>query len=150
MKKRYLIDRLRNSDDMSEFESHWAPHSFGLVPHWSKELCKILRNSDDDETDFTCWLTGTFFFSPNNSDLLKLKAEINFWFNKIRVESLNFFCFFCTKSYEYWAFCCNQIFFFEGFLIVEWQKVTLLIPEIYYRSRRWPEGSLFNSYYTKV
>ena len=26
----------------NEFESHWAPHSFGLVPHWSKELCKLL------------------------------------------------------------------------------------------------------------
>ena len=22
--------------------SHWAPHSFGLVPHRSKELCKLL------------------------------------------------------------------------------------------------------------
>ena len=26
----------------SDFESHWAPHSFGLVPHRSKELCKLL------------------------------------------------------------------------------------------------------------
>ena len=26
---------------MSEFESHWVPHSFGLVPHRSKELCKL-------------------------------------------------------------------------------------------------------------
>ena len=26
----------------SEYESHWAPHSFGLVPHRSKELCKLL------------------------------------------------------------------------------------------------------------
>ena len=26
----------------SEFKSHWAPHSFGLVPHRSKELCKLL------------------------------------------------------------------------------------------------------------
>ena len=26
----------------SEFESHWAPHTFGLVPHRSKELCKLL------------------------------------------------------------------------------------------------------------
>ena len=26
----------------SEFESHWAPHSFGLVPHRSKELRKLL------------------------------------------------------------------------------------------------------------
>ena len=22
--------------------SHWAPHSFGLVPHQSKEFCKLL------------------------------------------------------------------------------------------------------------
>ena len=26
----------------SEFDSHWAPHSFGLVPHRSKEFCKLL------------------------------------------------------------------------------------------------------------
>ena len=26
-----------------EFESHWAPHSFGLVPHQSKALCKLLK-----------------------------------------------------------------------------------------------------------
>ena len=25
----------------SDFESHWASHSFGLVPHQSKELCKL-------------------------------------------------------------------------------------------------------------
>ena len=27
---------------MSELESHWVPHSFSLVPHRSKELCKLL------------------------------------------------------------------------------------------------------------
>ena len=25
----------------SEFESHWAPRSVGLVPHQSKALCKL-------------------------------------------------------------------------------------------------------------
>ena len=34
-----------------EFESHWAPHSFGLVPHRSKALCKLHhhRNSLNEE-----------------------------------------------------------------------------------------------------
>ena len=31
----------------SEFESHWVPHSFGLVPHRSKELCKLLFYNRD-------------------------------------------------------------------------------------------------------
>ena len=26
---------------MHENLSHWAPHSFGLVPHQSKALCKL-------------------------------------------------------------------------------------------------------------
>ena len=26
----------------SEFESHWVPYSFGLVPHRNKELRKLL------------------------------------------------------------------------------------------------------------
>ena len=35
--------RLRNLDNYtSEFESLWAHNSFGLVPHRSKELCKLL------------------------------------------------------------------------------------------------------------
>ena len=28
---------------MSEFERHWLPHSFGLVPHLSKNLRKLPR-----------------------------------------------------------------------------------------------------------
>ena len=31
---------------MSEFESHWAPHSFGLVLHQSKALCKLQKLID--------------------------------------------------------------------------------------------------------
>ena len=27
-----------------KFESHWAPHSFGLVPHQSKSLCKLHKH----------------------------------------------------------------------------------------------------------
>ena len=27
-----------------EYSSHWAPHSFGLVPHRNKELCKLLSS----------------------------------------------------------------------------------------------------------
>ena len=31
----------------SEFESHWVPHSYGLVPHLSKKLSKLPPYSYD-------------------------------------------------------------------------------------------------------
>ena len=34
------VNKLDLQTYTSEFESHYAPHSFGLVPHRSKELCK--------------------------------------------------------------------------------------------------------------
>ena len=36
------VGKLDERTYTNEFESHWAPHSFGLVPHRSKELCKLL------------------------------------------------------------------------------------------------------------
>ena len=36
------VSKLDEQTCTSEFESHWGPHSFGLVPHRSKELCKLL------------------------------------------------------------------------------------------------------------
>ena len=35
---------LAKAKEASLFGSHWAPHSFGLVPHRSKELRKLLKN----------------------------------------------------------------------------------------------------------
>ena len=35
------VSKLDYQTYTSEFESHWAPHSFGLVPQRSKELRKI-------------------------------------------------------------------------------------------------------------
>ena len=40
--EREKIEIERKSKMDKWFESHWAPHSFGLVPHRSKELCKLL------------------------------------------------------------------------------------------------------------
>ena len=37
------VSKLDKQTYTSEFESHWAPHSFGFVPHRSKELCKLLK-----------------------------------------------------------------------------------------------------------
>ena len=42
---------------MSEFESHWAPHSFNLVPHQSKELYKLLL-AEVQEALFAEWLSS--------------------------------------------------------------------------------------------
>ena len=36
------VSKLDYQTFTSEFESHWAPLSFGLVPHLSKELFKLL------------------------------------------------------------------------------------------------------------
>ena len=36
------VSKLEKQTYTSEFESHWVPHSFGLVPHRSKGLCKLL------------------------------------------------------------------------------------------------------------
>ena len=37
-----MVSKLDKQTYTSEFESHWVPHSFGLVPHRSKELRKLL------------------------------------------------------------------------------------------------------------
>ena len=37
-----MVSKLDEQTYMSEFESHWMPHLFGLVPHRSKELRKLL------------------------------------------------------------------------------------------------------------
>ena len=36
------VSKLDYETHTCEFESHWVPHSFGLVPHQSKELRKLL------------------------------------------------------------------------------------------------------------
>ena len=41
-----MVSKLDLKTCKSEFESHWVPHSIGLVPHRSKELCKLLGTSD--------------------------------------------------------------------------------------------------------
>ena len=38
------VSKLDSQTYTSEFESHWVPHSFGLVPHRSKELCELLQH----------------------------------------------------------------------------------------------------------
>ena len=36
-----MVSKLDYQTCKSEFESHWVPHSVGLVPHWSKELREL-------------------------------------------------------------------------------------------------------------
>ena len=38
------VSKLDKQTYTSEFESHWAPHSFGLVPHQSKALWKLHKD----------------------------------------------------------------------------------------------------------
>ena len=35
-----MVSKLDEQVFMSEFDSHWVPHSYGLVPHQSKKLSK--------------------------------------------------------------------------------------------------------------
>ena len=37
-----VVSKLDKQTCKSEFESHWVPRSFGLVPHLNKKLCKLL------------------------------------------------------------------------------------------------------------
>ena len=37
-----MVSKLDLQTYMSEFESHWLSHSYGLVPHLSKKLCKLM------------------------------------------------------------------------------------------------------------
>ena len=36
-----IVSKLDLQTYTSEFESHWVPHSYGLVPHLSKKLSKL-------------------------------------------------------------------------------------------------------------
>ena len=40
-----LVSKLDLQTYTSEFESHWVPLSYGLVPHLSKKLCKLPRTN---------------------------------------------------------------------------------------------------------
>ena len=37
-----MVGKLNKQTYTSEFESHWVPHSYGLVAHLSKKLSKLL------------------------------------------------------------------------------------------------------------
>ena len=37
-----MVSKLDWQTSKSEFESHWVPHSYGLVQHLSKTLSKLL------------------------------------------------------------------------------------------------------------
>ena len=37
-----MVSKLDKQIYVSEFESHWVPHTNGLVPHLSKKLSKLL------------------------------------------------------------------------------------------------------------
>ena len=37
-----MVSKLDEQTFMSEFESHWVPHSYGLMQHLSKKLSKLL------------------------------------------------------------------------------------------------------------
>ena len=62
---------------MNKFESHWVPHSNGLVPHLSKKLSKLLlaqkylneytltERRQTFEIKFSCLLESTCSFSLN-------------------------------------------------------------------------------------
>ena len=40
-----IVSKLDEQTYTSEFESYWVPHSYGLVPHLSKKLCKLLPSN---------------------------------------------------------------------------------------------------------
>ena len=37
-----MVSMLDQQTFTSEFESHWEPHLYSLVPHLNKKLCKLL------------------------------------------------------------------------------------------------------------
>ena len=37
-----MVSYVNNQTITGEFESHWEPHSYGLIPHLSQTLCKSL------------------------------------------------------------------------------------------------------------
>ena len=37
-----MVSKLDEQNFTSEFEPHWMPHSYGLVPHLTKKLSKLL------------------------------------------------------------------------------------------------------------
>ena len=43
----HLVAQVGTSDT-SEFESHWVPHSYGLVSHLSKKYSKLLPNGTSE------------------------------------------------------------------------------------------------------
>ena len=43
-----MVSKLDSQTYTSEFESHWVPHSFGLVLNRSKDLRKLLLYSGTD------------------------------------------------------------------------------------------------------
>ena len=38
-----MVSKLDYQSFTSEFDSHWVPHSYGLVPHLNKKLSKFLN-----------------------------------------------------------------------------------------------------------
>ena len=74
---RYKTTRLGYQDSQRSVKicetSHWAPHSFGLVLHRSKELCKLLKICE------TCLLT---------TDLIQdvFYRVIHFYYNSTVIE----------------------------------------------------------------
>ena len=41
-----MVSKLNKQTFTREFESHWVPNSFGLVPQVSKKLSKLLFNTN--------------------------------------------------------------------------------------------------------
>ena len=46
-----MVNKQDKQTYMSEFKSDWESYSYGLVPHLSKKLCKLLQ-----QADFFDWL----------------------------------------------------------------------------------------------
>ena len=81
-----MVSKLDLQTYMSEFESHLVPHSFCLVPHQSKELCKLLSTK---QLKLFTLVSVLYFSSKQNKFYLVCVSTITYsWHNTNLRETL--------------------------------------------------------------
>ena len=78
--------------------SHWAPHSFGLVPHRSKELCKLLCCNT-----VSIFSISYFIFSYLDSLRVVMSPSVHSWFFKLSLLSSCINIDVCQDSVVIWC-----------------------------------------------
>ena len=77
-----VVSKLDKQTCRSEFESHWVPHSFSLVPHLSKKLSKLLYICGMCVCDSLCvCINNSFYLKINMIELLETYFYDNFAFS---------------------------------------------------------------------